>query len=40
VWWLTHDGGVETVIDDEPELPLATRIKLNLLSPFVPEGWL
>ena len=39
VLWIAGDDGT-VVLDDEPELPLATRLKLNLLSPLVPEALL
>jgi cardiolipin synthase C len=40
VQWVAVDGGRETVHHDDPELPVRTRLKLDLLSPFIPEGLL
>jgi len=40
VQWLGLNAGHETVHDDDPELKPATRLKLNLLSPLIPEGLL
>jgi len=40
VQWVGRDDGGETVHDTDPELKPRTRLKLNLLSPFIPEGLL
>jgi len=40
VLWIARDGDGETVRDTDPELRPETRLKLNLLSPFIPEGLL
>jgi len=40
VQWVGRDGATETVYDTDPELKPGTRMKLNLLSPFIPEGLL
>ena len=38
--WVTHDGGVETLHHDDPELDVWTRMQIFLLFPFVPESLL
>ena len=38
-WTITQDGA-ETVVEDEPDVGLVTRLKILLFSPFVPEGLL
>jgi hypothetical protein len=40
VQWVGRDGATETVCETDPELKLGTRMKLDLLSPFIPEGLL
>src|SRR5262249_3212403 len=40
VQWVGFDGETEVVHDSDPELAAGTRLKLQLLSPFVPEGLL
>lgn len=38
--WVRVEGGAETVYDDEPEVGIATRLQLLLLSPFVSDSLL
>jgi hypothetical protein len=39
LWTITEDGAT-TVYHDEPGASLATRLKIFLLAPLVPEGLL
>ena len=38
--WVANVNGVEKIYDDDPEVDLATRLKLLLLFPFVSESLL
>jgi len=40
VQWLARDGDAETVHDSDPELGAGMRLKLDLLSPLIPESLL
>ena len=40
VQWVSTFNGTETVLDDEPDVSLGTRLQLLLLSPFVSESLL
>ena len=38
--WIVRDGDAETVLTDEPEVTLGTRLKAIFLSPLIPDGLL